>query len=245
MLVARCIGRGTTDKLGEAPFATPPASEYFSNLWLQGMSAAEATEAFGDRIRRAPAVVNAAQSKSKGSSKRPARAAGAAAGRAAGFATDVAKNGDVGDRGGDAAPSNVKAGCATTTRGGDGGMASSFSNGSTSTGDAAATATVNGGATTVVAAGSSDGDAQEAGADGGGGKAARCAAVGRIAGCGPYQPRTSGRGVGGSLRKRFTDDQVRLDGGACNEYQSPIVVRSFRVCSLLCTIGHRPAYLTK
>lgn len=112
------------------------------NLYIyacaQDISPGEVSKSFGDRIRNAPAVVNAGRSKSSKQARPISGHAASAAAAAAASAANVGGNG----------------------RGGSG-----------------------------------DGET-----DG--------AAGAQSAGTGLYEPRTSGRGVGGSLRKRFSDDQV-------------------------------------
>ena len=131
------------------------------------MSAAEVEETYGDRIRRAPAVVNAGRHKSNN------QAASAAAGDAPQDGVVAASNSDT------AASRQSGVGA------GDGAMAAVNGHPAFSAG----------GPTITKRADSADGGVPATAANG----------------TGLYQPRTSGRTVGGSLKKRFSDEQV---GGA-------------------------------
>eukprot|EP00903_Cladosiphon_okamuranus_P017957 g16521.t1 len=135
--------------------------------FVHDMSTAEVEETYGDRIRRAPAVVHT----SRHGNSRQAIHAPAADARQDGVAA--------GTYNADAAPR--KGGVST----GDGAMAGF--NGHPASSKGSPTAAKGGGATANNAAGG----APATGANG----------------TGLYQPRTSGRSIGGSL-KRFTDDQV-------------------------------------
>ncbi|CAN0041402.1 unnamed protein product [Pylaiella littoralis] len=192
--------------------------------FIHGISIAEVSETFGDRIRNAPAVVNAGRNKSSKQAS-PSSAAAAAAAQADGVVmTDNSSSSSNKDcaatsangndccssfsNGGaptmnavamtnnnDRAPT-VTSGKPTSTNGGG----TPSSNGAETSEGHAPTNSSNGGATAAKASGNG-------GAGGAGGEADGAAAA-RSAGTGLYQPRTSGRGVGGSLRKRFSDDQV-------------------------------------
>lgn len=138
----------------------------------QDVSAAEVARIYGDRIRRAPAVVNAGRHKSN---RQAARATAAAAVYPQGGVLSATEHGF------DDRPASRKGGPTAAESGG------------------AAPNGVDGVTPVTVASGAGNGAAV-------GGEA-----VGRSAGgTGLYQPRTSGRSVGGSLGKRFTDDQVGI-----------------------------------
>lgn len=222
---------------------------------FQGISAAEVSERFGDRIRNAPAVVNAGRNKS---TKQAHSTSGAGAGAGAAHARAHAHTGGLAitnhsssnkgciaktasgnddccaaiSNGGGGATMN--GGVMTDNNGGGaatltGGVSTSINGGGsptrngaeTTTKGYAATSSINHGATMTKTGGDAGG--------GGGGEEDGTAAT-RSAGTGLYQPRTSGRSVGGSLRKRFSDDQVSGCPVRCALFA---VLRSFGVLGVV------------
>lgn len=161
----------------------------------QGMSTAEVAETYGDRIRGAPAVVNAGRSKNRKQAWRNTGVAVRAVDPEAGLPREqkCRKGGGTPpefDNCAAVANDNVSSGLATRENGGIG--------------------ATEGGCSTVDTGGhiaTNDGGSGDGGADLGQGSAIRS---GSGTSPGLYRPRTSGRGVGGSLRRRFSDDQVQL-----------------------------------
>lgn len=175
------------------------------------MSAAEVAETYGDRIRHAPAVVNAGRPKSNRQAARAAVAGSAA--QVGGFAA--------GNTGGGRA--STRQGGASTMLGATAGInddASSSNGGATATkGEGATADNVDGSAPATVASGSGGGVAVDG--------VAVAPSAGTGTGTGLYQPRTStsgrGRTVGGSLGVRFNDGQV----GAVRAFPPTIAQRSW------------------
>ncbi|CAM9903210.1 unnamed protein product, partial [Ectocarpus sp. 13 AM-2016] len=152
--------------------------------FIHDMSGTEAAERFGDRIRGAPAVVNAGRRRTSKSGEESRSTVAAAA-----EGTGIVPPQEDGRSGGD--------GCGSMSSEDDGGTISATPR----MGDAA---TCDKGSTPAAVGERSRGREAAASADTNGGEAA----TGAADRSGLYRPRTSGRGVGGSLRRRYSQEQV-------------------------------------
>lgn len=195
------------------PRVSPPSS-YIANhkpppppqqQQPQDMSGTEAAERYGDRLRGAPAVVNAGRRRSSKSGEE-ARCTIAAApegtgivpprrnGRRGGDGCESMSNDDDDDDDGTTLQTPRMGDAATCDKGSD-------------------AATCDKGSTPAAVGERSRAREAAASANTSGGEAATGAA-GRS---GLYRPRTSGRGVGGSLRRRYSQEQVRECAGTSRD----------------------------